>query len=76
LHGAKDPVIPPLAGRLIASRIPGAHLVVIEGLGHDLGPSAWTFAIDALVENAHRRLQADAKPLGLVRALTKRAIKL
>ncbi len=76
IHGAKDPLIPPLAGRLTAARIPGARLAVIEGLGHDLGPSAWTFAIDALVENAHRQVRSDAKPLGLLRALTQRAIEI
>jgi pimeloyl-ACP methyl ester carboxylesterase len=74
IHGANDPLIPPLAGRLTAARIPGARLAVIEGLAHDLGPSAWDFAIDALVENAHRKLPPAAKPLGLVRAMTQRAI--
>ncbi len=76
IHGANDPLIPPLAGRLTAAPIPGARLAVIEGLGHDLGPTAWTFAIDALVENAHRQVRPDAKPLGLLRALTQRAIQI
>ena len=76
IHGANDPLIPPLAGRLTASRIPGARLEVIEGLAHDLGPSAWDYAIDALVENAHRRLPPRPKRLGFVRALTQPAVKL
>lgn len=76
IHGANDPLIPPIAGRLTASRIPGARLAVIEGMGHDLGPSAWHYAIDALVENAQRVLPPAPRPLGLLRAMTQPAIKI
>jgi pimeloyl-ACP methyl ester carboxylesterase len=76
IHGANDPLIPPIAGRLTASQIPGARLSVIEGMGHDLGPSAWAYAIDSMVENAHRKLRPDAKPLGMLKALTQRSLKL
>lgn len=76
IHGANDPLIPPLAGRVTAAAIPGARLAVIEGLAHDLGPSAWEYAIDALVENSRRRVPPQAAPLGLLRALTMPAIKL
>jgi pimeloyl-ACP methyl ester carboxylesterase len=76
IHGAEDPLVPPLAGRLTAAQIPGARLAIVKGLGHDLAPSTWTYAIDALVENAHRRVPFDAKPLGLLRALSQRAIQL
>jgi pimeloyl-ACP methyl ester carboxylesterase len=72
IHGAKDPVIPPLAGRLIAARIPGARLSVIRNMGHDLGPSLWPHAIEAIADNARRTLTADATPMGLARALTQR----
>lgn len=76
IHGANDPLIPPLAGRVTASRIPGARLVIIEGLAHDLGPTAWEYAIEALTENAQRKLPPKPKPLGIVRALTQPAIKI
>jgi pimeloyl-ACP methyl ester carboxylesterase len=76
IHGLNDPLIPHLAGRLIASQIPGARLTVIKGMGHDLGPSAWPYAIDTIVENAHRTLRSDAKPLGTWKALRQRAISL
>jgi pimeloyl-ACP methyl ester carboxylesterase len=76
IHGANDPLIPPIAGRLTASRIPGARLAVIEGLAHDLGPSAWDYAIEAIVENAHRRLPPNPRPLGFVRALTQPALQI
>jgi pimeloyl-ACP methyl ester carboxylesterase len=74
VHGARDPLIPPIAGRLMASQIPGARLVVIEGLGHDLGPSAWKYAIAAVEENAHRKLAAGARRLGVLRAFTQKAV--
>ncbi|MDB4988269.1 MAG: alpha/beta hydrolase fold [Myxococcaceae bacterium] len=72
LHGAEDPLIPNLAGRVIAAQIPGARLSIIAGLGHELGPSAWSYTIDALEQNAHRKLGAHEKPLGMLRALTQR----
>jgi 3-oxoadipate enol-lactonase len=34
LHGAADEVIPPGNGEVIAQRIPGARLVLLDGLGH------------------------------------------
>jgi pimeloyl-ACP methyl ester carboxylesterase len=34
LHGAEDQLIPVANAQLIASRIPGAELVIVEGAGH------------------------------------------
>jgi pimeloyl-ACP methyl ester carboxylesterase len=76
LHGAQDPLIPQHAGRMMAAQIPGARLFIIQGMGHDLGPSAWSFAIQALYDNAHRKLPAHARRLGLLRAFTQRAVHL
>jgi pimeloyl-ACP methyl ester carboxylesterase len=73
VHGAQDPLIPALAGRVLAASIPGARLHVVEGMGHDLGPSAWRFTIDAIAHNARRKLQERARPMGLARALSARA---
>jgi pimeloyl-ACP methyl ester carboxylesterase len=36
LHGADDPVIPAAAARDTAESIPGAKLVIVPGMGHDL----------------------------------------
>ncbi|GAA4206551.1 alpha/beta hydrolase [Actinocatenispora rupis] len=41
LHGADDPLIRPAAGRDTAAAIPGARLVLLPGVGHDLPPSSW-----------------------------------
>ncbi len=36
IHGADDPLVPVEAGRDTARNVPGAKLVVIDGMGHDL----------------------------------------
>ena len=38
LHGHEDPLVPFPCGQDTARRIPGAKLVGIEGMGHDLAP--------------------------------------
>lgn len=38
LHGKADPLVPFACGEDTARRIPGARLVGIEGMGHDLAP--------------------------------------
>jgi pimeloyl-ACP methyl ester carboxylesterase len=38
LHGKADPLVPYPCGEDTATRIPGARLVGIEGMGHDLPP--------------------------------------
>ena len=38
LHGKADPLVPYACGEDTARRIPGARLVGIEGMGHDLPP--------------------------------------
>lgn len=36
LHGTEDPMFPPAHAEAVAAAIPGARLVMIEGLGHTL----------------------------------------
>ena len=38
MHGKADPLVPFACGQDTARRIPGAHLVGIDGMGHDLPP--------------------------------------
>ena len=38
LHGKADPLVPFACGEDTAKRIPGARLVAIDGMGHDLPP--------------------------------------
>jgi pimeloyl-ACP methyl ester carboxylesterase len=52
LHGTADPMFPPAHGRAIADAIPGARLVELDGVGHQLPPpSTWEFLIDTLIEH-------------------------
>jgi pimeloyl-ACP methyl ester carboxylesterase len=54
IHGTKDPLVNPSGGRATARAIPGARLVRIEGMGHDLPRGAWPQMIGAITENAAR----------------------
>ncbi|MFN8174987.1 MAG: alpha/beta fold hydrolase [Solirubrobacteraceae bacterium] len=60
IHGAADPLVPISGGRATAEAIPGADLVVIEGMGHDLPRGAWPRIVDAIVANAQRATARDA----------------
>jgi pimeloyl-ACP methyl ester carboxylesterase len=54
IHGSADMLVRPSGGRATAKTIPGARLVEIEGMGHDLPRGAWPQIIDAIAENAAR----------------------
>ena len=49
IHGRADPLIPFVCGEDTARRIPGAKLVGIDGMGHDLPPGVVTHILAALV---------------------------
>ncbi|HEX8073913.1 MAG TPA: alpha/beta hydrolase [Thermoleophilaceae bacterium] len=54
IHGTDDRLVLPSGGRATAKAIPGARLLMIEGMGHDLPRAAWPRMLDAIVENAAR----------------------
>jgi pimeloyl-ACP methyl ester carboxylesterase len=54
IHGREDPLIPVRAGRATARAIPGAELIEIEGMGHDLPRELWPRIVEAISENAKR----------------------
>jgi pimeloyl-ACP methyl ester carboxylesterase len=54
IHGKADKLIRPSGGRATARKIPGARLLLIDGMGHDLPRDVWPRLIDAIVENARR----------------------
>jgi pimeloyl-ACP methyl ester carboxylesterase len=54
LHGEEDQVIGVSGGEATAGAIPGARLLRVPGLGHELPPGFWPTLADALVENADR----------------------
>jgi pimeloyl-ACP methyl ester carboxylesterase len=61
IHGTVDKMVRPSGGRATARAIPGAHLMMIEGMGHDLPRGAWPQIIDAIAEQAHAADAARAR---------------
>ena len=51
IHGAADPLVPLAGGEDTARAIPGAELLVIEGMGHDLPEGAWPRIVGAISEH-------------------------
>jgi len=54
VHGAADPLVPVEGAHDTAENIPGAELVVIPGMGHDLPPALYDTLIDAIVRVTER----------------------
>jgi pimeloyl-ACP methyl ester carboxylesterase len=68
IHGTADKLVAPSGGRATARAIPGARLLMIEGMGHDLARGAWPQLIGAIVENTGRAATPSAAPAGDRRA--------
>ncbi|MGA8680426.1 MAG: alpha/beta fold hydrolase [Acidimicrobiales bacterium] len=49
IHGAADQLVQPSGGRATAEAIPGAELMIIEGMGHDLPRAVWGRIVDRVV---------------------------
>jgi pimeloyl-ACP methyl ester carboxylesterase len=62
IHGDDDPLIGKSGGEATAEAIPGAKLVAIPGMGHDLPPELWPQFIDEIVENAERAAVGGPAP--------------
>jgi pimeloyl-ACP methyl ester carboxylesterase len=54
IHGEADPLVPVEGGRDTAAAIPGAELLTIEGMGHDLPPQAWPRIVAAIAAHTER----------------------
>ena len=48
IHGSDDPLVPVECGEATAKAVPGASLLIIEGMGHSLPVAAWPQIIDAI----------------------------
>jgi pimeloyl-ACP methyl ester carboxylesterase len=53
IHGTVDPLVRPEGGKDTAASIPGARLLMIEGMGHALPIPMWPQLIDAIDRHAH-----------------------
>jgi pimeloyl-ACP methyl ester carboxylesterase len=49
IHGRADKLMRPAGGRAIAAAIPGARLVLFDGMAHDLPEALWDDIIGELV---------------------------
>jgi pimeloyl-ACP methyl ester carboxylesterase len=52
VHGTNDPLFPLPHGEALAAAIPGARLLVVEGMGHQVPPAqTWPEVVPALLEH-------------------------
>ena len=58
IHGASDPLVPLAAGRDTAQHIPGASLLVIDGMGHDLPAALLPGLVQAIADHCDRSAAA------------------
>ena len=64
IHGSADRLVSPSGGRATARAIPGAELMMVKGMGHDLPRAVWPQLIDAIVDHARAAdAPARARPL-------------
>jgi pimeloyl-ACP methyl ester carboxylesterase len=61
IHGTTDRMVRPSGGRATARAIPGAKLMMVKGMGHDLPEAAWPQLIGAIAQ--HARAAADVPAL-------------
>jgi pimeloyl-ACP methyl ester carboxylesterase len=54
IHGNEDVLVPIENGRLVAEAVPGARLIEVDGMGHDLPQRAWPVMAGAIDEIAQR----------------------
>ncbi|WP_036565134.1 alpha/beta fold hydrolase [Nocardioides halotolerans] len=54
VHGLSDKMVHPSGGRATAAAIPGAELLLIDGMGHDLPPALHETFADAIRRTADR----------------------
>jgi pimeloyl-ACP methyl ester carboxylesterase len=52
IHGDEDRLVMPSGGRATARAIPGARLLVLPGMGHDMPRELWPQILDAIEQNA------------------------
>jgi pimeloyl-ACP methyl ester carboxylesterase len=69
IHGDVDTLVPLDGGDATARAIPGAQLLVIKEMGHELPPGVWDEVIGAMTANARRGGAASARPDGAANIL-------
>lgn len=62
VHGSDDGIVHRSGGEATARAIPGARLLMVEGMAHDLPEGAWPRIADAIRDNARRVTPVADKP--------------
>jgi pimeloyl-ACP methyl ester carboxylesterase len=61
IHGSADPLVTPSGGRATARAIPGAELMTIKGMGHDMPRVIWPKLVDAIIDHAREADGAEGR---------------
>eukprot|EP00906_Rhabdomonas_costata_P034648 RCo048731 len=61
MHGADDPLVPPRSGKVIAEAIPGARLVMLPDVAHDLPPELYDLIVGEVRSCADRAAGSHGK---------------
>jgi pimeloyl-ACP methyl ester carboxylesterase len=56
VHGTEDPILPLAHGEALAREIPGATMLVVDGMGHDPAPGTWDVIVPVALEHIHARV--------------------
>ena len=54
IHGSADPLVPLEGGKDTKESIPGAELLIIDGMGHDLPREVWPRLVDAIAAHTQK----------------------
>jgi pimeloyl-ACP methyl ester carboxylesterase len=58
VHGDADPLVDVSGGEATARAVPGAELLIVPGMGHELPPATWPTVVAAIAANARRAERA------------------
>lgn len=67
IHGTADPLIHRSGGKATARAIPGAELVLVPGMGHDMPMELWPVLLDGIERTAARGERARLMARGSIR---------
>jgi pimeloyl-ACP methyl ester carboxylesterase len=62
IHGERDPLIDVSGGRATAAALPGAKLIVVPGMGHDLPRELWPRFVEEIAATARRVADSKMSP--------------
>ena len=51
IHGTDDPILPYDHGEALVEMIPGATMLALEGVGHEIPEGTWDVVVPAILEH-------------------------